>query len=320
MQIPSDIGLNDIIADAMRSIVMAEFHSLRLRELALLFVENKLEEPMIFGPLTHIHYRMHNGAKGEPVTASAGIELLILASDILDDLEDQDAPSKPWMTIPLPEAIHVATSMLTLSQHALLSSMPDPARRGAMAVKLNEQLLLSANGQMMDIARETADEESYLEMVRRKSASLFVLACNAGVLASGQDWSEEVASYAEELGMSSQMRNDIRDISRWDEKSDFLQRKISLPILYLLESIGEQDVWIADYYKGVVGPEAVLDKQGMFRETLERTGALLYGSVMGRMHYNRFLDQLTSMTVDETWKKELIEMIEGKQAGPQERS
>lgn len=317
MQIPSDIGLNNVISDAMKTIVKAEFQSRRLRELSLLFAENKLEEPMIFGPLTYIHYRMHGGAKGDPVAAAAGIELLILASDILDDLEDQDAPSKPWMTIPSPEAIHVATSMLTLAQHALLTSMPDPVRRGAMAVKLNEQLIMSANGQMMDIARETADEETYLEMVRRKSASLFVLACNAGVLAAGQEWNEEVASYAEELGMFSQLKNDIRDLARWDEKSDFLQRKISLPILYLMESIGEQDAWIAEYYRGVVGPESVQDKQGMFQDTLERTGALLYGSVMGRMHYNRFLDQLASMVVDEAWKTRLLEVIEGKRDGGQ---
>ncbi len=318
MHIPGESGLNQRIALAMKSVIRTEFQSKRLQELALLFAEDKQSEPMIFGPLTFIHYHMHGGAKGDPFRAAAGIELLILASDILDDLEDQDAPSKPWMAIPLPEAIHAATAILTLAQHALLESMPDPGRRGAMAVKLSEQLLLSANGQMMDIAREAADEETYLEMVRRKSASLFVLACNAGMLAAGRGWSEEVASYAEELGLSSQMKNDIRDLVRWDEKSDFLQRKVSLPILYLLESIGEQDVWIADYYKGVIGPDKVLGSGTMFRNALERTGALLYGTVMGRMHYNRFLDQLAATTGDEEWKARLIDVLEGGPKSPRD--
>lgn len=318
--LPGESGLNERIALAMKSVIRTEFQSRRLQELALLFAEDKQGEPMIFGPLTYIHYRMHGGVKGDPVRAAAGIELLILASDILDDLEDQDAPSKPWMEVPLPEAIHVATSMLTLAQHALLESMPDAARRGVMAVKLNEQLLLSANGQMMDIAREASDEETYLEMVRRKSASLFVLACNAGVLAAGRGWNEEVASYAEELGLSSQMKNDIRDLVRWDEKSDFLQRKVSLPILYMLESIGEQDAWIAEYYGGALGPEAVLGNQILFRDALERTGALLYGKVMGRMHYNRFLDQLASTAVDEAWKTRLIDVLEGRHDSPQDAS
>ncbi|MHA6480591.1 polyprenyl synthetase family protein [Paenibacillus sp. strain BS8-2] len=312
ISLPSQIPLNERIANTMRTIVQEGFKSHRLQELLILFTENKLVEPMIFGPLTYIHYGMYGGAKGDPVRTAAGMELLILASDILDDLEDQDAPSKPWMRIPLPEAIHIATSLLTLAQYTMIDSMPDQARRATMAIRLNEQLLLSADGQMMDIAHESEDETSYLEMVRLKSASLFVLACNAGVLAAGCDWNEEVASYGEELGLSSQLRNDVRDLVRWDEKSDFLQRKVSLPILYLLESVSEQDAWIADYYKGLIGQEDERCTQAAFSEVLERSGALLYGTVMGRMHYNRFQDQLASMTVPDVWKRELIDTLEGR--------
>lgn len=295
----------------MKELVKGPFRSDKLRGLAHDFVEDKLGEIMIFGALTFIHYHMYNGAEGDPLQAAAGMELLILASDILDDLEDQDAPSKPWMNVPLSEALHVATSMLTLSQQALIESVSDERQRGVMASMLNNQLLLSADGQMMDIAGEATDEEQYLEMVRLKSASLFVLACNAGVIAAGREWSGNVAAYAEALGLASQMRNDIRDLVRWDDKSDFLQRKINLPLLYLMESSTEQEAWIADYYEGRLSLEDIRGRQPEFRETLERTGALLYGTVMGRMHYNRFHDLLAESAVDEGWKNALLNMLNG---------
>ncbi|MDQ6420097.1 polyprenyl synthetase family protein [Paenibacillus sp. LHD-117] len=312
-------NLNERIAEEMKALVRHRFQSNRLCGLALRFVEDKLGERMIFGALTFVHFHMCGGDSGHPYQAAAGMELIILASDILDDLEDQDAPSKPWMNVPLPEALHAATSLLTLAQQALLECVTDMRQRGELATMMNNQLLMSADGQMMDIAGEAKDEAAYLEMVSRKSASLFVLACNAGVMAAGREWREDVAAYAEALGLASQMKNDIRDLVRWDDKSDFLQRKPSLALLYLLEGAAESDAWIVDFYEGRLGMEDVRERQALFREALERTGALLYGTVMGRMHYNRFLDLLAAMPVEESWKDLLLRMLNGESPSDRER-
>ncbi|MFF2886609.1 polyprenyl synthetase family protein [Paenibacillus sp. NPDC057967] len=277
------------------------------------FIEEKLAETMMFGELAVIHYHMFEGKDADIDGAAAAVELFILASDILDDLEDGDAPSKPWMKAPLPVALHVATSLVTLSQQALLHSTSDPVLRGELAVMMNTQLIRSANGQMMDLMNDTLTEEGYFQMVRGKSASLLVMACMAGVLLAGRPWNETVAEYAAELGISAQLRNDCRDLLRWDEKSDFLNRKQTLLTMYLLEGPDEQVGWIRDYYNGSGTKHDVTGKKELFLQACEQSGVELYGSVVSRMHYNRFQELLAELQADAIWKDKLMQKLAGGQ-------
>lgn len=299
--------INARIGGKMRELVRQWLTAEPLARYAESFIDDKLREPVIFGGLTVLHYYMFEGKGGDELGAAAAVELMILASDMLDDLEDGDAPAKPWMQAPPAHALHVATALLTLAQHALVESAPDRRLGGELAWMMNRQLLQSADGQMLDLMNGIRDEASYLAMVRQKSASLFVLACMAGVMAAGRPWNDKVAEYAAELGMAAQIKNDIKDLLRWDEKSDFLQRKASLPLFYLLESVSDRDAWIAEYYEGRLSDADVRDKETAFREACERTGATLYGSVMGRMHYNRFRELVEALDAVPEWKTKLLE-------------
>ncbi|REK71472.1 polyprenyl synthetase family protein [Paenibacillus paeoniae] len=285
-----------------------------LSRFSLSFIDDKLEETMLFGELTVIHYHMFGGKGADIDGAAAAIELFILASDILDDLEDGDAPSKPWMKVPLPIALHVATSLVTLSQQALLHATSDPGLRGELAVMMNAGLIQSANGQMLDLMNEVRSDEDYFRMVRDKSASLLVIACMAGVLLAGRPWHETVAEYASELGISAQLRNDSRDLLRWDEKSDFLNRKHTLLTMYLLEGPDEQVGWIRDYYTGSATKDDVTGKKELFLQACEQSGVILYGSVVSRMHYNRFQELLTELQADAIWKDKLLHLLAGDQS------
>ncbi|RJE87666.1 hypothetical protein D3P07_15265 [Paenibacillus sp. 1011MAR3C5] len=285
-----------------------------LLEFSHSFIEEKLAETMMFGELAAIHYHMFEGKDADIDGAAAAIELFILASDILDDLEDGDAPSKPWMQAPLPVALHVATSLVTLSQQALIHSTSDPVLRGELAVMMNTQLIQSANGQMTDLVNDTHTEESYFQMVRGKSASLLVMACMAGVLLAGRPWNETVAEYAAELGISAQLRNDCRDLLRWDEKSDFLNRKQTLLTMYLLEGPDEQVGWIRDYYNGSGTKSDVTGNKELFLQACEQSGVVLYGSVVSRMHYNRFQELLAELQADAFWKDKLLQQLAGGQS------
>lgn len=299
---------NSRIGEQMKELVQAHFTAAPLARYALSFVEEKLQESIKFGQLTVIHYYLFEGKKEDEavVKAAAAVELIILASDMLDDLQDQDAPEKLWMKAPQAAAIHVATSLLTLAQQAMLDCTEDQGKRLALAALLNRQLLAAANGQMIDLMNEVADEQAYVDMVKRKSASLLVLACMSGVILAGLPWHSTVEEYATELGVSAQIRNDIRDLLRWDDKSDFLQRKKSLLTLFLLEGAGDEESWIVDYFEGRLSSAEVLDKQPLFEEICEQSGALLYGSVMSRMHYNQFEELLASLQAPNDWKERLL--------------
>ncbi|MFD0588870.1 polyprenyl synthetase family protein [Paenibacillus sp. GCM10027627] len=282
-----------------------------LKRYALLFVEEKLKGSMLFGELTAAHYYMFEGHSADIARAAAAVELFVLASDILDDLEDEDAPSMPWMGVPAPHALHVAASLMTLSQQTLLDSVADVALRGELAVMMNKQMLRSANGQMLDLMNTIQEEEPFLEMVRQKSSSLLVLACMAGVLAAGRPWNEEVAMYAADLGIAAQIRNDCRDLLRWDEKSDFLGKKKTLLTLYLLEGPEEQSGWMRDYYEGRSPKEDIRDKHSLFLQICEQSGVLLYGSVISRMHYDKFQDRFLAIEADSKSKDRVIQLLTG---------
>lgn len=301
-----------LIGQQMHRMVRRFFTAEPLARFAELFIEDKLAETIRFGQLTVIHYRMFGGNGHEVYEAAAAVELFILASDILDDLQDQDAPHKPWMQAPQPIAIHVASALLTLSQQAMLSCATNDEMRLALMEMMNRLLLQSANGQMLDIMNDIVDEHSYLDMVKQKSATLLQLACMAGVMLAGEPWNSIVAEYAIEIGVAAQIQNDLRDLLRWDDKSDFLQRKRTLLTLYLIESESDEDRWIKDYFENRLSIEEVAMKRELFLETCERTGTILYGSVMSRMHYNRFEELVDTIQEIGPWKSTFLHILNQK--------
>lgn len=293
----------------MRSIVRQWFTSERLLQHAMLFIDEKLKQQLRFGLLTLLHYEMSGGDGDDVYKAAAAVELFILATDIIDDLQDQDAVQYAWMNVPEPEALHTAVSLLTLSQQSLLDSTLHTDRQLMLARMMNEQLLHAANGQMSDIINSAVSEEAYLTVVRQKSAAIMVFACMAGVLLAGKPWNGAIAEYATEMGIAAQIRNDIRDLARWDEKSDFLKRKRTLLTLFLLESDLGDDTWIADYFEGRISYDAIKGRQTSFEAACERTGTLLYGAVMSRLHYNKFEEALMSINANESWREKFLKIV-----------
>jgi len=296
------------IGAQMRSIVEQRFVSDKLRRHALHFIEEKLEQSVRFGMLTLLHYELSGGSGDEAYRAAAAVELFILATDIIDDLQDQDVADYVWMKVPQPEALHTAVSLLTLSQQALLSSTAHADRALMLAQMMNEQLLHAANGQMSDIMNEADSEESYLSIVKQKSAAIMVFACMAGVMLAGKPWNDTVAKYATEMGIAAQIRNDLRDLTRWDEKSDFLKRKRTLLTLFLIESDLGEDRWIADYFENRIAYEDIKEKHASFEAVCERTGTLLYGAVMARLHANNFEELLNTMELG-VWRERFLEIV-----------
>jgi geranylgeranyl pyrophosphate synthase len=84
------------------------------------------------------------------------------------------------------------------------------------------------------------DRESYLRVVRGKTASLFAAACASGALLSGAP-SDVVAAlrrYGDLLGTAFQMADDVIDFSPSSGKPvglDVRQRVLSLPLIYAAE-------------------------------------------------------------------------------------
>lgn len=304
-------GTEKLLAEEMQAQVKRCFAVDYLREAAVASVEVKVRESLKCGTLTLLHYRMFGGSGQQIYRAAAAVELMILALDIMDDLQDEDHMDMPWHALPKSIALNLSLALLTLSQETLLGCNFPTAYIHKAAAFLSRQVLIATNGQTLDLLNEIGNEEEYLNMVKQKSAALLVCACMTGVILATGEESALVQEYGQEMGISAQIRNDSRDLLNWERKNDFLHRKKTLPLLYLLSTISEeQDRWVIDYFEGRLPLEEIQHRGGEFAALVERTGTSMYAAFRARSAYYHFLELLEELELDSSWKLQLIAAAE----------
>ncbi|ASA24761.1 hypothetical protein [Paenibacillus donghaensis] len=106
------------------------------------------------------------------------------------------------------------------------------------------------------------------------------------------------------------MKNDIRDLVSWENKNDFLNRKKTLPTLYLLQSIPEEQRWVADYFEERLQLQDVMHRKPEIEQLIEQSGTLLYTSVRMRIHYYNYLDLVSKLGLDSQWQEQMLAMAE----------
>ncbi|OBZ08798.1 hypothetical protein A8L34_21805 [Bacillus sp. FJAT-27264] len=299
------------LAEEMEAQVLRSFAEDYLYEAALASVKVKATESLMCGRMTLLHYRMFGGCGDDIYRAAAAVEFMILALDIIDDIQDDDHKAMPWNDLPKNIALNLAIAFLTLSHETLLRCRFPSEHIHKAEMYLSRQVITATNGQTLDLLNTISTEEEYITMVKQKSAALLVCACMIGVILATGDISPHVEEYAMEIGVSAQIKNDFRDLLNWDHKSDFLQRKRTLPLLFLLSSINQEDErWVADYFEGRIELSDILHRSEEFAVIVERTGTSMYASFRERSSYYHFREILDSMGLESPWKQALIAAAE----------
>jgi len=179
------------------------------------------------------------------------VECFICALDLLDDIEDGDQTSIVLELGP-PRVLNVATTLLALTNHILLSlievgSPPEQITRLLSAVQ--EALITATAGQHRDILAEQRSTESFtsdecIEIAEGKAGALMSLACRIGALCANVD-DEVLAQFSEMgklLGIAHQLDNDSHDLyhilqhQQTNEatgtiKTDLVRHKKTLPVV-----------------------------------------------------------------------------------------
>ena len=70
-----------------------------------------------------------------------------------------------------------------------------------------------------------------------------------------------IETYAKYIGLIGQINNDLEDIKIWNQKNDLLNKKYSLPIIYLMNCEDEKAQMIRDYYQNKVNKEDIIKNQ-----------------------------------------------------------
>lgn len=296
----------------LRESLRTYFSVPQLCEHALACLEDKIQESsMLLGKMTVLHYRMFAGEDTRDIyRAAAAIELMMLSLDIIDDIQDKDNGKMAWNQLPSEIALNIGIGMLTLSGELILETGFPSERKLAAAQLLNQGVLIAVNGQMTDLYNDVSSEEEYIEMVSQKSAALLVTASMIGTVLATGEWIEEVKLYAEQLGIAAQIKNDIRDLLNWDDKNDFLNRKKTLPTLYLLQSVSDEERWIIDYFEGRLDFADVVGRRQEVERIIESTGTLIYTSVRMRTHYYRYLEHIERLNIEPYWREKMLSFAE----------
>lgn len=265
--------LTDYISNSFERILFDSCAAGHLRKC----LESKTGYRYPFGHLAVHHFLMYGGESLQTVLpAAAAAELLVLSFDIFDDLQDRDNPAPYWMGIPTALAMNLALALLPMAE-TLLEQIPirEDAAKIALLRRFHELAMRSIQGQITDVSGTARSEEAYLAMAERKSGSLCAAACILGASLVPCGSLTLVESYAMQMGVVGQLRNDLQDLWRWDDKSDLLNKKTTLPILYLLE-YGDEASEIKRYYAGEISREELSERQEPVMRELRNSGVEEY--------------------------------------------
>lgn len=242
--------------------------------------------------------------------AAAGTEYGHLASLIHDDLMDRDElrrgrPSV-WRRYGTDLALLGGDLFIFHAYHSLaLCRHVVPAERVAQVLEvLSSSCIDLCLGQALEsrlTANQGVAEEQYLQMIRHKTASLFRASAESGAILGGGTPEQVLAvrDYGEDLGMAFQMVDDLLSYTQDDVRlrkpahSDLKNRRMTLPIIYALETGSEADRRVL---QEVFGAEAAFDDVAVVYEEvvgiLRRSGALERVAGEARTFQRRSLSRL----------------------------
>lgn len=260
------------IKEVMLLEVEDSFYQEDLKEKAIHAIAFKNQEGFYFGDLTVLHHEMFSGHSPDIYKAAAAVELLVLSSDIFDDLQDKDNLSAPWTTWDPSLTLNLAVGFLCLSSK-IINELQIPQE---IKNKFNHLNLKAINGQHSDLINSVETEEQYINIAAQKAGSITAIASLIGTSLATEKHLELIEQYAVHFGIAEQIKNDINDIYS-PTKSDWKSKKKSLPILYLMDN--KIDSKILEYYEGRIAYDKLHINGDEIKRTLIDSGAIMYANV-----------------------------------------
>jgi geranylgeranyl pyrophosphate synthase len=232
--------------------------------------------------------------------AAVALRLFVIAGDIFDDIEDADSSESLSARCGSAIATNIATTFLILAEKAITRlksrDVKDYVIVRVMDV-INSSFTTTCAGQHLDLCfnlEVNASEDTYLKIADMKTASTIQCACHVGALlaTSNQELINTFAMFGRNLGMASQIANDIQGITRGN---DILKRKITLPVIYALsqldiESRHQLELMFNKQSESALNPELV-------RDLLFRSGAIQYAAIKMELYKQRARDILLQTEV-----------------------
>lgn len=176
-----------------------------------------------------------------PIRSAVSLELLHTASLIHDDVVDESTErrGKASVNSSYGNKIAVLIGDYMLSKSLYESSQIGDIRIVDIIARLGGTLSEGEVKQLSNIRTETLSESTYFEIIRHKTAALFVACARLGAISQKADATatQRATELAEILGLCFQIRDDIFDYYAQEEigkptGTDMAEGKITLPAIF----------------------------------------------------------------------------------------
>lgn len=215
--------------------------------------------------------------------AAAALEMLHTASLVHDDVVDESDRRRGQKSVNAlldnKAAVLVGDYMLsTALQHAALTQN---SRVVEWVSLLGKTLAEGEIKQLSNIESGVIDEESYLDVIRKKTASLFETCAMVGAYLSGasEEHVESARLFGEYVGMCFQLRDDIFDYFDASEigkptGNDMREGKLTLPVIYAVLQEGAEDMRALAFK--VRAGEATAEEIAQLVDFTKKSGGIKY--------------------------------------------
>lgn len=195
------------------------------------------------------------------------LELLHNASLVHDDIVDESDKRRGEPSV---RALFGNKAAVLAGDYLLSSSLENASLTGNINIvkdvsQLGKQLSEGEIIQLSNTQHNDFSEETYYQVIRLKTASLFATAARLGAISAMQDDSvvRQMDRLGEIIGLCFQIRDDIFDY--YDDNvgkptgNDMLEGKLTLPVLYALNSTRNAEMLTVaeSVKKGTAAPEDI---------------------------------------------------------------
>ena len=282
--------------------------------------DSKTGELLKWAHLTLMNCECVSGESEVALQGAIAMELSALAADIFDDIQDQDNDDLPWRQIPTSNALNLAIclSMLSYEAISMLTDDRDYRLYGEVGQILSHMWITASDAQFQEVLFDTREQvtlDQYFELIKRKSGSLTACACKIGATLgrASESLVLQLELFGTNLGIMSQIRNDLNDFLDFEKKKDFINNKKTLPYVFLLNILKGQK---AEQFKELTQMEGNgvqrfgKEEQGYLKQLAIDEGVVHYCRVMYELFREKSMDIIQAIPVLEKRKEKMIKLVE----------
>ena len=258
---------------------------------------------------------LNSGNLNEKVYRGASvIELIHTATLIHDDVVDESNKRRGFFSINAiwKNKIAVLVGDFLLSKGMLLCI--DNKDYDILDV-ISESVKQMSEGELLQIEKSKKldiDEETYFEIIKKKTASLISSCCKIAAISVGSKPNEikKIARLGLNIGIAFQIKDDLFDYGKKrigkPRGIDIKQKKLTLPLIYTINKVERREKkWLISSLKKSKKNKALINQ---IISLVKETGGLDYAIEKMNMYHKLALDELETFD-DCSYKDSLTKMI-----------